>query len=108
MNKWIETAFELFKQNTSDDETFHQLLATDCERRLAERLLCFIPLACGRIVLGDLGVEFPGEYASFQADGEIGPARSLRSDPDWIAIDSFLTARRQTEADAIALIGMRS
>ena len=107
MNNWIETAFELFKKDTSDDDTFHQLLAAGCERRLAERLLCFFPLACGRIVLADL-VEFPGEYASLQAHGKIGPARSLRSDPDWIAIELFLTTRQQTEASAISRIGMRS
>jgi hypothetical protein len=108
MDNWISTAFELFKRGNSDADIFHQLLAAGCARSLAGRLLCFIPLSCGRMVLADLGIEFPEKYVCFQADGALGPARSLGSDRDWVAIDSFLTARKATETPAISIIGMRS
>ena len=108
MTDWVGTAFELFKQQREDIDILRSLLSAGCPRDLAEKLLVFIPHACGRAILADTGIAFPKSYRCLQPDDTLGPQLWFASDADWVSIERAIAARQPAERDAIALIGMRS
>jgi hypothetical protein len=105
---WITTAFELFKQRREDVDILDKLLSAGCRRDVSEKLLMFLPQACARAFLSDLGIVFPPNYRCVLPDGSLGAQRPFNSDPDWVAIEAFVVARKSTEKDEIARIGTRS
>jgi hypothetical protein len=108
MADWIAAAYELFKQQREDVDILEHLLCGGCSRALAEKLLMFFPLSCAFNVLADSGVVFSKNFRCMRSDGSVGAPRPLTSDPDWLAIDRFVSKRMTTEKDSLAAIMTRS
>ncbi|MBX9775851.1 MAG: hypothetical protein K2Y71_15845 [Xanthobacteraceae bacterium] len=108
MADWVAAAYELFKQQCEDIDILRHLTSEGCSRALAEKLLVFFPHSCALNVLADTGVVFSKNFRCMRSDGSVGPSRPLISDPDWVAIDSFVSERMAAEKDALAVIMTRS
>jgi hypothetical protein len=108
MTDWVGAAFELFKQQREDADVLDSLVAEGCSRALAEKLLVFLPHACGRALLADTGVALSDNFRCMRPDGTVGPPQRLASDSDWVAIQRYVTDRTLSDKESVAIIGMRS
>jgi hypothetical protein len=108
MADWVAKAYELFKQQKEDIDILRYLVSEGCSRALAEKLLVFFPHSCALNVLDDTGVTFSKNFRCMRTDGSVGPPRLLASDPDWVAINSFVLTQMTAEKDALAVIMTRS
>ena len=104
----IHAAFDLLQQPLTDREIVDRLLGAACSRLEAEKLVAFVPTACGRVLLSEMGVSFPDTYTGMREDGSVGEPQRLSSDPDWNAIQRFVTAQKAANLGAIRLVGTRS
>jgi len=84
----VALAVELFRTSPQFDdmEMFSALLARGISRRLAARLIEFVPMAYCQVVLGKLGIRFS---ESFRRGGTQSRSRPLSSEPVWRAACSL-------------------
>lgn len=108
MRDWIRPAFDLLQQDLGEQGVITQLTAMGCPEAKAEKLVCFLPLACGRALLADHGIAFSAKFRRMDADGSIGEPIPLASDTDWIAIERWLGTRQALGRDAMRIVGTRS
>jgi len=84
INTRVTDAVALFRTSPEFDDVaaFKALLNRGVSRQLAARLVEFVPMAYCRVLLRDVGVQFPD---SFRRAGERSEARPLASEPVWEA-----------------------
>src|SRR6266480_7815255 len=107
-NGWIRTAFDLLQQPLAEDDVANRLTAAGCPDAMAEKLLAFMPLACGRALLANTGVTFSETFRGMDKDGTVGGSQRLSADPHWNEIETFVAAQRTAKPEAVRVIGMRS
>lgn len=106
--KWLGTAFDLLGQPLADGVIVERLVAAGCPAQTANKLVAFVPTACGRMLLGRLGVAFPDTYRGMLDDGSIGPPQRFDADRDWMPTRNFLIRQHMGSPAAVHRIGMRS
>jgi len=105
---WIEKAYVLLQQDISDGDVAARLETTGCPPQLAEKLVAFLPLACGRLLLAGSGVVLSRSFRPMNRDGSVGGPRKLESDPCWLEIEAFLPRGSTVMREAIGIVGRRS
>ena len=65
----IHKAIPLLAAGQDDDDIVHSLTASGVAAPLAERVIAFVPLAFGRVLLSGLGIRFSDDYLLPKADG---------------------------------------
>ncbi len=108
MQDWIEAAFDLLQQDLGEDGVIARLAAMGCAKAKAEKLVCFLPLACGRASLADSGVRFSAAFRTMDENGTIGEPHPLAADADWVAIERWLGSQQSGRRDAIWNVGTQS
>jgi hypothetical protein len=108
VENWTQSAFALLQQEHTDGEVASRLISAGCLPAVAEKLVAFIPLACGRTVLEDLGVKLSGSYRGMDQAGIVGGPQELASDPQWNAVAQFIAAQKSAGPDAVGLVAARS
>jgi hypothetical protein len=103
---WIEFAYDLLQQQLRDAENVERLTAHGCPAETIDRMLAFLPLACGRVILGGIGISHPPNYRPIYPDGTVGDPKPLAADPEWRRVMEFVEARRHE--DGIRIIGTQS
>jgi len=106
MRDWIDPAFDLLRLEFAEGDVVSRLVSDGCQPDLAEKLVAFLPLACGRMLLK--GVTFPPSYMVMSEDGSISISHTLSSDPWWRKVETFLEERKTSMMDAIGAVGRRS
>jgi hypothetical protein len=91
----ISTALNVFRSSPelTDEDICRVLVAKGIERRLAARLVEFLPTAYCRVILEPTGARFPETFQRSRTDGTITPQLSLASEPVWLAVLEY--ARRE-------------
>jgi hypothetical protein len=108
MQDWIETAFDLLQQDLGEEGVITRLAEMGCSSARAEKLVCFLPLACGRTLLADSGITFSSAFRRLREDGTVGEPTPLAADADWVAIEQWLATHKKTRPDAVRVVGMQS
>jgi len=111
MNESISKAIELFRNrpNIKDDEIFGTLVRDGVESRLAARIVEFLPIAYGRLILSKSGARFSDLFQRRTAGGEIVEG-ALSEEPVWRAVLDFGRAEisRGISANELLLVAARS
>src|SRR5690242_13311478 len=96
MNELISSAVALLRNSpTLGDEAIYQLLVAEgFEHQIAARLVEFLPIAYGRLILANSGIRFSDTFERILPDGRIS-SKSLSSEPLWESAVAFA----RTEAD---------
>ncbi|WP_031496170.1 hypothetical protein [Bryobacter aggregatus] len=96
MNYQIGEAVRLLREfpSLNDENLLEILVQQGIEKRLAARLVEFIPMVYCRILFGGSGATFPSVYHRLLADGKLRE-HELSSDLVWTEITEF--ARREVE-----------
>jgi len=83
----IERAVTIIRESSEldDEQLYHALTVAGFERRLAARLLEFLPAAYCRVLLEPSGVRFPDTFQRYCIDGAISPPMPLAAEPIWEA-----------------------
>ena len=108
MNTEIATAVEMFLGNraATESELVEKIDGTIHDRDLAERLIEFLPLAFGRVLLTKWGVTLPGYFVRMLDNGGFTPECPLDAEPLWKPAVAFArkaqTAMSKEEFYAIA------
>ena len=105
---WIEAAFDLLQQPLAESDIADRLTRTGCSQAIAEKLLAFLPLACGRALLANTGVQSSEMFRGMSEDGTVGGPQPLSADPYWSAITTFVAAQRMAKPEAVRVVGTRS
>ena len=116
MNRDINAAVAVFLRDreAADSELVEKFEAVVKDRDLAERLVEFVPLAFGRVVLQRIGVTLPENFKRMMANGKFTHECALTLEPLWepalafakdaegrISKEDFLViAGRSAEVDA--------
>src|SRR5262245_47427110 len=108
MQDWIETAFDLLQQELAEEDIITRLADMGCSKAKAEKLVCFLPLACGRASLADSGVSFSSLFRGMDENGTIGEPSPLAADMRWVAIERWLSSQQSVQQDAVRAVGSRS
>ena len=97
MQAEITKVVDLFRNSPEmdDEEIFRSLLSAGLERRLAARLVEFVPIAYCRVLLEHTGARFSETFKRLGGDHKTSGERLLRSEPAWEASLQF--ARREME-----------
>jgi hypothetical protein len=109
MNVCIAQAVSIFRFSPDLDEfaVFERLVSGGVERRLAARLVEFLPMAYVRVLLAKSGVRFPDCFERKLPSGAL-EKRLLVSEPVWNASLEFAldeASRGIPKADLMALAG---
>lgn len=70
-----------------------------CTARLSNMLSDYIPAACGRIFMRELGVETSIFSQRFDENGVLGPEIRLDEDPIWCAVEEYCYEFSRSESD---------
>jgi hypothetical protein len=108
MRIWIEAVFNMLRQGEIHGSHIDQLSKLGCPRPTADKLLTFLPLACGRALLADTGVKFSPIYRCMNENGTVGEPSSLSEDSCWVAIDGWLNAYKERQWDSVRIVGTQS
>jgi hypothetical protein len=103
---WINHALNLLSLQFKESEVVSRLVSEGCDAAIAEKLVAFLPLACGRRVI--VGVSFPPLYRVMGEDHLVRGPFKLSSELWWRNVETFLDARGESMADAIDTVGRRS
>jgi hypothetical protein len=106
----ISTAVAIFRElpNSSDVEVFRKLVGTGVERQYAARLVEFLPMAYGRLLLGKAGIHFSEMFQRMTPSGDLTAEQQLSSEPVWEEVVSFAQAearRGASKEDVLAVAG---
>lgn len=111
---FISIAVNKFRRQPDvDDETVYQHLITrGASRSMAARIVEFVPLAYGRVLMAGSGVTLSESYQRGEAEeGKELPTRELAKEPVWNAAMSFASSeksRGKVEAKDWLCIAARS
>jgi len=95
------------RPDAGDDDIVRALVARGISALDAERLIAFVPSACGRAVLGAAGAEFPDEYIVRDfGSGQEAQGR-LADEPVFLAAQAFIRAHGLSSA-AVQRLAARS
>src|SRR5262245_20392501 len=72
------------------------LLGLGCSAGKAEVLADYIPSACGRAFLREIGAVPSDTFQRRNKDGSWGPPRRLSDDPLWMRVEQFAETLRTT------------
>jgi len=93
--------------DAEDDVVVSELVAAGTTELDAERLIAFVPSACGRAVLSNLGAQFPEEYiVRDYVSGREAWGR-LRDEPVFQAAQAFIRAQG-VASEAVRRLAARS
>ncbi len=104
-------AVRIFLANRSagEDELVEMIVGQIGDRELAERLVEFLPLAFGRVILQRAGVRLPGVFRRMLDDGNFAPECPLAWEPMWKPVMEFArNAERRLSRDEFLSIASRS
>jgi hypothetical protein len=95
MHPEITKAVSVFRDSPDmeDEQIYRTLVKEGVGRRLAARLVEFLPGAYCRAILEDTGARFSDTFQRIQKDGTISREIALSSEPVWAAALEF--ARRE-------------
>ncbi len=87
MQSEIDMALTVLRSSPelTDEEIYQVLVSKGIARRLAARLVEFLPTAYCRVILEPTGARFPGTFQRTQTDGTTTPQIPLTSEPVWVA-----------------------
>jgi hypothetical protein len=90
MKNLISRAVALLRKspNLEDEAIYRALVADGMEREFAARLVEFLPLAYGRLVLGNSGILFSNAFDRALSDGRTS-RQALSSEPLWDLVVDF-------------------
>ncbi len=91
MNGCLSKAVALFRNspNMEDDEIYVALIHQSVESRIAARLVEFVPLAYGRVLLANSGVRFSDSFTRRLSNGKVSEPQLLSSEPVWNAAVAY-------------------
>ncbi len=91
MREDIVNTLKVLRENPQlgDEELYVRLVEAGIERRMAARLVEFLPIAYGRILLADSGIIFNENYQRMNNRGKISPEQPLASLPLWNEIVTY-------------------
>ncbi len=91
MRNEIATALAVLRSSPelNDEEIYRALVKTGIERRLAARLVEFLPTAYCRVILEPTSARFPHTFQRRGKDGTIIEQIPLVSEPVWVAALEF-------------------
>jgi hypothetical protein len=94
----LTQVLDLLAQNeASSTFDFEQaLLGLGCSPAEAEVLADYIPSACGRAFLREIGIIPPDTYRRPNKDGSLGPPQRFLDDPMWRSVENFVESLRTT------------
>jgi hypothetical protein len=94
MQAEIRAALAVFRDfpDLTDLEVCENLVRRGIERRLAARLVEFLPAAYCRAILEPAGARFPDTFRRCRRDGTITPEVLLESEPVWLAVLAYARA----------------
>lgn len=117
MKTEINTAVQLFldHREASESELVDKICTATRDRDLAERLVEFVPLGFGRVILGKMGVVSPDRFVRMFDNGEFSAECPLDAEPLWKPVvafakqaetrmskdEFFAVAGRSAEVDAV-------
>jgi hypothetical protein len=106
----ISIAVAIFRElpNSSDEEVFRKLVGAGVERQYAARLVEFLPMAYGRLLLGKTGVHFSEMFQRMTPNGDLTAEQPLSSESVWEEVMSFAQAearRGASKEDVLAVAG---
>jgi hypothetical protein len=107
MQHWVERTFKLFEQDRTEHEIADELVAAGCEVTTADKLVVFVPLACGRVSLADTGVSLSASFRPMGSDGRVGEPQSLLADPVWIAVQEYVGAQSKANSHSVEILALR-
>jgi hypothetical protein len=81
----ITTAVQLFltEHDASEAELVEKIYAAIGDRDIAERLIEFVPLAFGRVILGKMGVVLPDYFIRMLDHDKFSEQCPLAAEPIW-------------------------
>jgi hypothetical protein len=93
MNESIAKAVSILRMSTDfdDDAVLNRIVSSGMERRLAARLVDFLPMAYARLLLERSGAVLPDFYFRLSPTGNL-VQHSLDSEPVWKASIEFAKA----------------
>jgi hypothetical protein len=77
-----------------------------CDRVLAETLADYLPSACGRVFLVELGAIPPDTYTRMYPDGTSSEPIKFADDPIWREVDAFVEKLRTASAESRKLLSL--
>ncbi len=106
----VSTALAIFREwpNSSDEEAFRKLVRSGVNRQYAARLVEFLPLAYGRLLLGKAGTRFSDTFQRMTPCGDLTAERPLSSEPVWgeaVCFAEAEVARGVSNKDLLAVAG---
>jgi hypothetical protein len=106
----ISRAVAIFRElpRSSDEEVFRKLVPTGVERQYAARLVEFLPMAYGRLLLGKAGMHFSDMFQRMTPSGDLTAEQPLSSEPGWEEVVSFAQAEARrvvSKEDVMAAAG---
>jgi hypothetical protein len=110
MQAAITTAVSVFRScpEMTDEEIYRVLVSKDIERRLAARLVEFLPAAYCRVILEPTGARFPDTFQRLRKDGTTVEPVPLASEQVWTAALDCARGeigRRLSRDDKLGLAG---
>lgn len=78
--------------NLEDVTVFRQLVKLGIDRRIAARLIEFLPMVYCRLILTKSALQFPESYRRISADGTFSPPIQLTTEPLWNEAMAFAKA----------------
>jgi len=95
--------------NLVEEAAFHAIVAEGIERKLAARLIEFLPMVYCRLILENSGARFAATFHRRGPDGNI-QEHMFSSDRVWNAAMEFARAeiRRGVSGDALLSVAIRS
>jgi hypothetical protein len=109
--QFTHAAVQIFLKHPSatESELVGKISAGVGSSDLAERLVEFVPLAFGRIILVRAGVQLPGRFVRMLDDGTFTPECPLEAEPVWKpAMDFARRAETRLSKDEFLAIAARS
>jgi hypothetical protein len=89
------TLDELSRAKAPTDVDIEQtLIGLGCAPAEAELLADYLPAACGRAFLREIGVKPSDTYRRQNADGSWGPPTAFSDDSLWVAVETFVETIR--------------
>src|SRR5262249_23918092 len=112
LNDTISKAVDTLRSgaNLEDVAVFRQLVGQGLERRIAARLIEFLPMVYCRLVLTNAGLQFPESYRRISLDGTLSTPVQLTSEPLWNEAMAFAKAEVESgkKGRDLLLIAARS
>ncbi len=81
----------------SEDEIYALMDSAGVPSSVADRAYKFAQIACGRMLLNDLGIRFSKEYFCFDSNGAIIESGEISNEPYFVAAQRIVTPTRMVE-----------